>query len=263
MRDSGIISLAKRRVEAVTNPLAEKLERFVRLAPSDRDMILRVSAEQTRDFGAREDIVREGDQPQHINLILSGWACRYKVLEDGRRQVTAFFLPGDLCDLNVFVLRQMDHSIGAITPVTLSEISRTGFDHLMLGHPRVTQALWWENLVASATQREWTVSLGQRHATERMAHLFCELFLRLETVGMTHGNSIDMPLTQSELGEATGLSAVHVNRTLQELRTLGLIVLKDRTLTIPDFGALSEVALFNANYLHLDREGRHLDANEA
>jgi len=133
----------------------------------------------------------------------------------------------------------------------------------MDAHPRVVQALWWESLVAAATQREWAVSLGQRDATERMAHLFCELFLRLKTVGLTRGNSCDLPLTQPEMGEATGLSAVHVNRTLQELRASGLIVLRDRTLTIPNFEALAEVALFNANYLHLEREGRHLDANEA
>lgn len=259
---SGIISLASRRT-GLSNPLVEKLGHFVKLAPPDRQMIQRISSERTRDFGAREDIIQEGDRPEHINLILSGWACRYKVLEDGRRQVIAFFLPGDLCDLNVFVLRQMDHSIAAITRVTASEISRSGFDELMLAHPRITQALWWESLVAAATQREWAVNLGQRDATERMAHLFCELFLRLRTVGLARENSIDMPLTQSELGEATGLSAVHVNRTLQELRALGLIVLKDRTLTIPDFGALKDVALFNANYLHLEHEGRHLDANEA
>jgi CRP-like cAMP-binding protein len=191
----------------VDNPLIEKLGHFVRLAPSDRDMILRTSAKRTREFGAREDIIREGDRPQHINLILSGWACRYKVLEDGRRQVIALFLPGDLCDLNVFVLRQMDHSIGTLTRVTISEISRTTFDELMLAHPRVTQALWWDSLVAAATQREWAVNLGQRDAAERMAHLFCELFLRLKTVGLAHGNSIEMPLTQSELGEACSRTA--------------------------------------------------------
>lgn len=246
----------------MANPLIEKLGHFVRLASADRDIIERISAERVRGFAAREDIIREGDRPQHVNLILSGWACRYKMLEDGRRQIVAFFLPGDLCDLNVFVLREMDHSIAAITDIAVSEITRAGFDELMLAHPRVTQALWWESLVAVATQREWAVNLGQRDAVERMAHLFCELYLRLRTVGLTRGDSIDMPLTQPEIAEATGLSAVHVNRTLQELRAAGLIVLKDRTLTIPNFGALKDFALFNANYLHLDREGRHLDANE-
>lgn len=244
------------------NPLVQKLGHFARLAPADREMIGRVSSERVRDVRAREDIISEGERPEHINLILEGWACRYKVLEDGRRQIIAFFLPGDLCDLNVFVLRHMDHSIASITPVRLSEISRAGFEELMLAHPRVTQALWWESLVAAATQREWAVNLGQRDAAERLAHLFCEVFLRLKTVGLVDGHSCDLPLPQMELGEATGLSSVHVNRTLQELRSAGLITLKDKILTIPDFDALKDAALFNANYLHLEREGRHLDANE-
>lgn len=245
----------------MSNPLIDKLSRFVTLAPADREIIGRVTGERIRQFEAREDVIREGDRPQHINLVLSGWACRYKTLEDGRRQVIAFLLPGDLCDLNVFVLQQMDHSIGAITPVTVAEISHAGFDDMMSGHRRLPQALWWELLVQAATHREWAVNLGQRNATERMAHLFCELFVRLQAVGMTHGTSCDLPLTQAELAEATGLSPVHVNRTLQELRGLGLIVLKDRTLTIPDFQALADTALFNSGYLHLEHEGRHLDAN--
>lgn len=197
-----------------------------------------------------------------INLIQEGWACRYKVLEDGRRQIISFFLPGDMCDLNVFILREMDHSIGTITPVTIAEISRATFEELMLAHPRITQALWWESLVSAAVQREWTVNLGQRNAFERMAHLFCELFLRLEMVGLTKGDSCDMPLTQNDLGEAMGLSTVHVNRTLQELRAAKLVMLKDRTLTILNMDVLRHVALFNDNYLHLRHEGMHLDAND-
>ena len=243
------------------HPLIEKLSRFVMLASADCDVITRVTSERVRGFAAREDVIREGEKPQYINLILSGWACRYKVLEDGRRQVIAFFLPGDLCDLNVFVLGQMDHSIGAITPVTVSEISRAGFDALMGAHLRLPQALWWAQLVTTAIQREWAVIRGQRDATERLAHLFCELFMRLDAVGLTSGNTCEMPVTQADLADATGLSPVHINRTLQELRRLGLIVFKDRTLTIPDFDALAEIALFNPNYLHLEREGRHLDAN--
>ncbi|AZO57820.1 MAG: Crp/Fnr family transcriptional regulator [Mesorhizobium sp.] len=225
-------------------------------------MLARIGAQRIRRFAAREDIIHEGEKPEYINLINEGWACRYKVLEDGRRQIIAFFLPGDLCDLNVFILKEMDHSIGAVTPVVVSEISRPAFDEMMVGHPRITQALWWESLVAAAIQREWTVNLGQRDALERTSHLLCELFIRLEAAGCTADSSCEFPLTQNELGETLGMSAVHVNRTLQELRASNLIVLKDRTLTIPNLKALQGVALFNPNYLHLEREGRHLDANE-
>ena len=247
----------------MNNALARKLSLFTRLAQDDKEMLNRVASERIRRFGAREDIIREGDRPDFINLITQGWACRYKVLEDGRRQIVAFFLPGDMCDLNVFILRQMDHSIAAVTPVTVSEISRSGFEQMMLSHPRVTQALWWETLVNAAVQREWTVNLGQRTALERVGHMFCELFLRLQSVGLTVGNSCPMPLTQVELGEVAGISSVHVNRTLQELRSAKLIVLKGKTLTIPNMEALRTASLFNPNYLHLEREGRHLDANEA
>ncbi|TPI36954.1 Crp/Fnr family transcriptional regulator [Mesorhizobium sp. B3-1-9] len=243
-------------------PLIRKLEKFTRLSHADKEMLVKIAAQRVRRFSAREDIIHEGEKPEFINLINEGWAYRYKTLEDGRRQIIAFFLPGDLCDLNVFILKEMDHSIGAITPVVVSEISRAAFDEMMIRHPRITQALWWELLVAAAIQREWTVNLGQRDALERMAHLLCELFIRLEAAGCTSSSSCEFPLTQTELGETLGMSTVHVNRTLQELRASNLIVLKDRTLTIPNLQALQDVALFNPNYLHLDREGRHLDANE-
>lgn len=244
------------------NALIRKLGRFTRLSPEDKRLLSQVTARQVRRFGQREDIAAENTRPEVMIVVLSGWASRYKVLEDGRRQIMAFFLPGDMCDLNVFVLRQRDHAIGALTPVTIAEITRAGYEELMHASPRVTQSMWWESLVAAAIQREWAMNLGQRDSAERMAHLFCEIFVRLQAVGQTVNNACEMPLTQSELGEATGLSSVHVNRTLQELRAAKLITLKGKVLAIPDMAALQTASLFNPNYLHLDHEGAHLDANE-
>jgi len=197
-----------------------------------------------------------------VHLILTGWACRYKQLEDGRRQIVSFFLPGDICDLNIFILREMDHSIGTITSVTIADLSREFFYEISAGHPRIATAFWWESLVNSAIQREWTMSLGQRTASERMAHLLCEIFLRLRLAGLTREDSCDFPLTQSDLADATGLSKVHVNRTLQELRSAELIVLRGKSLTVPSLERLMNAGLFNANYLHMDHEGSRLDANE-
>ena len=242
--------------------LIRKLEHFTKLSEADR-AALQTLAERRREVGPREDIIREGDDPSHVNLILDGWACRYKQLEDGRRQIISFFLPGDLCDPHVYVLRRMDHSIGTLTPVTLAEISRHALDDVTARHPRITQALWCETLVTAAVQREWTVNLGQREAAERLGHLFCELFLRLRSVGLTEANSCPLPITQTDLADAMGVSSVHINRSLQALRGAGLLELKSRQLTIPDLRALQEASLFNPNYLHLDREGRHLDANDA
>lgn len=241
--------------------IVRKLSQFVRLSAEDQRVLERAASHRVRRFGPREDIIQEGDRPSHINLMLSGWACRYKQLEDGRRQIVAFFIPGDLCDLNIFILREMDHSIGTVTQATVAELSREMIEEITLNHPRITQALWWETLVNAAVQREWTVNVGQRSAAERMAHLICELFLRLRAVGLTDADSFELPITQVELADAIGLSAVHVNRTLRELREARLITLKGKLLSIPDLKALQNAALFNPNYLHLDREGSHLDAN--
>lgn len=242
--------------------LIRKLEHFVRLSQTDRVILDRAASERVRRFGPRVDITREGDRPKDVHLILSGWACRYKQLEDGRRQVVSFFLPGDLCDLNIFILREMDHSIGTITPVSIADLSRDFFDEMSAGHPRIVTAFWWDSLVNAAVQREWTMNLGQRTALERMAHLLCEIFFRLRIAGLTREDSCDFPLTQADLADATGLSKVHVNRTLQELRSAGLIVLKGKMLVVPSLERLMNAGLFNANYLHMDREGRQLDANE-
>lgn len=243
------------------NRLVRKLERYAKLSADDRAALDELVRQNVRRLRAREDIIREGERPTHISLILQGWACRYKVLEDGRRQIISFFLPGDLCDLNVFVLRHMDHSIGAITPLAYAEVRREAFDSVA-ERPRVIQAMWWDSLVMAAVQREWTVNLGQRTAFERVAHLLCELFIRLRAVGLTHGSRCELPVTQAELADAIGLTPVHVNRTLQELRAQGLIILQGKELTIPDLERLKDASLFNDNYLHLDHEGAHLDAND-
>lgn len=244
------------------NALIRKLGHFTRLSREDKALLTRVSGERVRHLAAREDIAVEGDKPDMMLLVLSGWAARYKFLADGRRQIMALFLPGDICDLNVFVLKQMDHMIGALTSVTLAEITREAYEELMQAGPRLTGALWWDSLVMAAIQREWTMNLGQRSAAERMAHLFCEVFTRLRSVGQTVGNGCELPLTQSDLGDATGLSTVHVNRTLKGLRGANLVEHRGKVLSIPDMVALQVAAHFNPAYLHLDHEGAQLDANE-
>ena len=242
--------------------LIHKLEQFTRLSRDDKQALENAASLKVRHLAPKEDIIHEGDRPRQLNLILEGWACRYKVLEDGRRQITNFLLPGDLCDMRMFILKEMDHSIGALTPLRAAEIPSDVILELTHSSPRLSRALWWNSLVEEAIAREWTTNLGQREAIERMAQLFCELFVRLRSVGLTNRISCELPVTQEQLGDATGLSTVHVNRMLQAMREQGLIVLKGKSLTIPDLEALKRAALFNANYLHLDRDGRDLDANE-
>jgi len=246
----------------MAHPLIRKLEQFTSLSADDQRLLERAASEHVRRLGPREDIVCEGDAPGEIHLILSGWACRSKHLEDGRGAILAFLLPGDLCDPNSFLLGAMDHSVSALTSVTVAGIPRPLFEDLMLHHSRIAQALWGAALVDAAIQREWTLNLSQRTAYERLCHLLCELFLRLRDVGLTQGLSCELPVTQAKLAEAIGLTTVHLNRTLQELRADHLIVLKGKTLTIPNLEALMSAALFNPSYLHLDPPTMGWDVSE-
>lgn len=230
--------------------LGRKLRRYVSLSQADIDALGDVCRNCICTARARRDIIREGDVPHHLTLIIDGWAMRYKMLPDGRRQIVSLLLPGDLCDLNAYLLNEMDHSVGALTPVTYAEMPHDLITSVCARRPQLAQALWLESLVVAAVQREWALSLGQRTARERIAHLFCEIFERLESVDLTEGNRCEMPLTQIDLGEATGMTHVHVNRTLQELRRESLITLNNRILTIHDPQALRTAGMFNPNYLH-------------
>lgn len=258
MTDPTVVSAFHFKTESA---VASKLEAFTRLSTNDRAALVQVSR-NVRFVEPRRDLVSEGDRPRFVHLVIDGWACRYKTRPDGKRQIVSIFVPGDFCDINIYILKHMDHSIGAITRLKVAMITPEEMNALTEGRPRVTQALWWHELVTTAIQREWTVNLGQRSAYERLGHLLVELYLRLKTVGRASDGRCDFPLTQNDLADATGLTAVHVNRTLQELRRDGLIELERKQLHILDLERLKDVSMFNSNYLHLDREGRHLDAND-
>lgn len=206
----------------------------------------------TRQVAAGRDIIAQGDEPNDVHLVVEGFACRYKVLPDGSRQIVAVLVPGDFCDLHVAILGEMDHAIGAISACTLVEIPRETVLDLTEHHPRIARALWWATLVDEGTLREWIANIGQREAAERLTHLFCELLVRLQVVGLADANSYPMPLRQSDLADVLGMTSVHVNRTLQTLREAGLIVLERRRLTIPDVERLKAYCSFDPAYLHLE-----------
>jgi CRP-like cAMP-binding protein len=235
-------------------PVVRRLGSLRRLSEAGVAAIRTAARERTTKAAAGEDIVCEGDRCDSVRLFLSGWACRYKALEDGRRQIVSFVLPGDTCDAHIYLLSNMDHSIATLTPVTYAELDRAAFERFVSADVTVAEALYCETLAARAIQREWAINLGRRDALERVAHIICELFERLQVVGMVEGNTFAFPVTQMDLADATGLSTVHLNRTLQELRAAGLITLRDRSLTILDPQALRNTAMFNPNYLHLDRK---------
>ena len=227
-----------------------RLQAFSRLTGDDINALETAASKQSREVQPRRDLIREGERPRSVYLVVDGWACRYKTLSDGRRQIVAFMVPGDLCDVNCTILSQADHSVGAITRLKVAEIPSDEFEALLEARPMLRQALRWSELVNIAIKREWTLSLGQRTAFERISHLLCETYVRLEAIGRAKDNRCDFPLTQIDLADATGLTPVHVNRTLQELRRCGLVELGNKKLYIPDMPALCGAALFNHDYLH-------------
>lgn len=240
--------------DKMTDLLIRKLELFGPLGGDDRQVIEAVTS-KPRSVASHTDIIHEGDTPNDVHLVLEGLCCRYKILPDGSRQIFAYLVPGDFCDLNIFILKEMDHGIATLAPSEIVDIPRSSILDLC-DRPRIARALWWVTLVDEATLREWIVNLGQRDAEERIAHLFCELPLRLQSVGLTTDGGFQLPLTQAELADTVGLSAVHVNRSLQSLRAQNLIEFKGKVLDIPDVHRLRAIAGFRSNYLHLDGAGK-------
>jgi CRP-like cAMP-binding protein len=164
------------------NLLTRKLEGFGPLPEADKRLLDKVIRD-VREFGDHQDLVREGDAPSHVNLILQGFACRYKLLPNGSRHIMAYLVPGDFCDLHVFILKAMDHAIGTLSRCKVVKIPRTRILD-MTERPAIARALWWAALVDEATLREWLVNIGSRPADERVAHLLCEMLLRLRAVGL-------------------------------------------------------------------------------
>ncbi len=231
--------------------LFARLSTHAPLATGELDRIRAHMPRALRTKGARQDVITEGDHPHSVFLMLEGWACRYKELADGRRQIVSLFLPGDVGFSNVSLLHAMDHSIGTITPVRYIHIPSTSFAELLLRSPALSTAVHRIELAAMGVAHEWTTNLGLRRAPERIAHLLCELFLRMRAIGETEGNRCVLPLTQNDLASATGLTEIHVNRSLQELRKRNLLQFEGRILSIPNLDTLKSACMFTDTYLHL------------
>jgi CRP-like cAMP-binding protein len=233
-----------------SNPLIRKLEGFASLSDADRGLLERVSA-SARPIAAGTDLAREGEPPDGVYLIMDGMACRHKRSASGARQIMAYLVPGDLCDLDVALLDQMEHNITTLSDCSVVRITPEVVANLLEHHPAVARALRKSTLVDEATLREWLVNVGCRSADERIAHLLCELLLRLQVVGKATHDSFDLPVTQQDLADTTGLSSVHVNRTMQSLQRQEVIALAGTSLQILDLPRLKALAGFKPNYLHL------------
>lgn len=238
-------------------PLVCKLESITDLTEAEQKALLSLPM-QVQDIPADQNILREGDRPTQCCLILEGFAARFKFTETGKRQIFAFHTPGDMPDALSLQLKTMDHSLGTLTPCRVGFIPHEHMRELLHQHPRLMEIFWRDTLIDAAIFREWMIGIGRRSAKTRIAHLFCEMVMRLRAVGLEKDNSIPLPLTQNEIGDALGLSTVHVNRTLQELRGESLVSLEGRMLTVLDWEGLKLAGEFDATYLHQDRS--HLAA---
>src|SRR5262245_31165838 len=193
--------------------LVRKLEQLTPLSEGEKEL-LRAAPTRVRNVSVRQDIVSDGSRPTDISLISKGFACRYKLLGDGRRQILSFLIPGDICDLRGFLLRRMDHGVSALSPCQIAVIPHQKLFDIVEKHPRLALALWSTTMLDAAIYRQWLTNVGRLSAYARIAHLLCEVRTRLQAVGLTTDISCELPVTQTDIGDAMGLSTVHVNRTL-------------------------------------------------
>jgi CRP-like cAMP-binding protein len=233
----------------MANRFIDKLKRFADLGPEDVE-VLAAAIALPRRVAARRDLIREGDRPGPVFVMLEGWACRYKILPSGTRQILAFLLPGDCCDLHVGLLAEMDHSIQTITPAVVATIDRARLDTIFEERRAVATAMYIAQLVDEGIMRSWITSMGRRSSIERVAHLMCELYIRGQNVDPTTEPRLALPLSQLLLADALGMTPVHLNRMIKELRLGGAMKLQRGSLIITDPTKLVEIAGFDENYLH-------------
>lgn len=233
----------------MANRFVRKLSGFSKLTPVEIAALERETA-HPRKFAARHDLIREGDRPGPVFVVIDGWAFRYKILPSGTRQITAFLMPGDACDLHIGMLAEMDHSIQTATQARVATIARADMDRLLNEHRGIAQAMYVSQLTDEGTLRAWITSMGRRTSIERVAHLICELYARAHGIGLVDDTEFSLPLSQIILADALGMTPVHINRVLKELRLAGAMTLSRGSVLILDPGKLVQIAGFDENYLH-------------
>jgi CRP-like cAMP-binding protein len=232
------------------NPLVAKLLQFTSL--SDKDIcVLQALCSREERFKGNVDILVEGVAPRSAFIVTRGMACRYRLLPEGQRQILTFLIPGDFIDMHILLLNSIDHFVGTIGRTRLAAIDRDTVIDIVSRHPRLKAAFWWSARQEDAMLRERIVTLGRRNARGRVAYLLCELMWRLRAVGGSEKDAVRLPMTQTDLADALGLTPVYVNRILQAFRREQLITLEQRRLTLLDVEKLQEISGLNPDYLQL------------
>lgn len=227
-----------------------RTHRYPVLGNEDRALLER-SASRTMTLSARQVIVREGVTLSQCTMLLEGFVHRFKDTAEGRRQILAFHVPGDFIDLHSYPLKQLEHSIAASTEAKVAIFPHTAIREITAKSPVLTELLWRSTLIDAAINREWLLSIGARNAAVRIAHLLCEMQIRLERIGRADTKGFALPMTQIDLADAVGLTPVHTNRMLRELRERGLAEFRDQHVRIFDLDELHAFAEFDPNYLYL------------
>lgn len=229
----------------------------VRDEVSEREeAVLRDAIGEIENYRAGKTIVRAGETLTRSALLMDGLVARYKDLSEGTRQIMEVHVPGDFLDLHGFLLKKLDHDVGAITAATIAWTPHDRLQRISEEEPHLSRLLWLSTLMDASIQRERILSVGRRPARARIAHLLCELYIRFEVVGMTDGMSYALPFTQADLADSTGLTSVHVNRMLRELREEGLLTFRGGRVTIDDWERLKSAAEFDPAYLHVEHRPR-------
>lgn len=234
---------------SVLDPLFRRWGRRIQLSDDDKRALAALPW-SSKTVARDAYLVREGEPTATCTLLISGFAFRQKLVTNGARQIISFHIPGEFLDIQNSLLEVADHNVQTLTRSTVAAVHKNALSELMTERPNIRRAIWLDSLIDSSVFREWVVNVGRRDARARIAHLLCELALRLKASGVSDGDMYDFPITQEQIGDATGPTAVHTNRTLQSLRKEGLISLSSNRLAILEWDQLAEIGDFNERYLH-------------
>jgi CRP-like cAMP-binding protein len=223
---------------------------------AQEEAAIRWAVAGTRELPSDRIAIRAGETLDHSTLLLDGVMARYKDLRDGQRQITELHVAGDFADLHSFTLKRLDHNVMAMTQCTVAIVPHERLKAITERHPHLTRVYWFSTNLDAAIHREWEVSLGRRNAASRLASLFCELRVRLGIVGLADADGFQLPLTQAELSECLGMTSIHTNRTLRELREQGLVEFRGGRVAIRDLAGLERLAEFDPAYLYLEKRAR-------
>ena len=233
--------------------LATKLARRDALSPVERDVLSGLLGPE-RAIKAGGVLIAPGDRPSYSTFVVSGFCARFNLTAAGGRQLTEINVAGDFVDLHSMLMRQMDHGVVALADCVVAYAQHAARRRLTEQHPHLGRLLWLETVIDGAIHRQWLVTMGRQDAVSRLAHLVCELYRRLEAAGLASDGQVKIPMTQTDLGDVLGLTTIHVNRVLMELRREGLIEWKGVQVTIPEWDRLADFALFDPTYLRLQSD---------